>query len=90
MNFDEWWKDSNGALLTGQPAVMQLTFRKIAEKSWDTAVAAERERCAKLPRLPMPRVLASGTIAGKTIELRGWHTNDIEIWERQHGLKFGA
>lgn len=56
----------------------------------DAAQAAERERCAKLPRLPTPRVLASGTIAGKAIELRGWHTDDIEIWERQHGLKFGA
>ena len=53
-------------------------------------LAAERERCAKLPRLPTPRVLASGTIAGKAVELRGWHTDDIEIWERQHGLKFGA
>jgi hypothetical protein len=54
------------------------------------AVAAERERCAKLPRLPTPRLLASGTIAGKRVELHGWHTDDIEIWERQHGLKFGA
>lgn len=43
-----------------------------------------------LPALPKPRVLASGMIAGKAIELRGWHTDDIEIWERQHGLKFGA
>jgi hypothetical protein len=24
------------------------------------------------------------------VELHGWHTDDIEIWERQHGLKFGA
>ncbi len=45
---------------------------------------------ATLPALPKPRLLASGTIAGKAIELRGWHTDDIEIWERQHGLKFGA
>ena len=61
-----------------------------SQEAIDAAVAAERERCAKLPRLPTPRVLASGTIAGKAIELRGWHTDDIEIWERQHGLKFGA
>jgi len=54
------------------------------------ALAAERERCLKLPRLPTPRLLASGTIAGKRIELHGWHTEDIEIWQRQHGLKFGA
>jgi hypothetical protein len=52
--------------------------------------AAERERCSTLPRLPTPRLLASGTIAGKRIELHGWHTEDIEIWQRQHGLKFGA
>jgi hypothetical protein len=45
---------------------------------------------AALPRLPTPRLLASGTIAGKRIELHGWHTEDIEIWQRQHGLKFGA
>lgn len=43
-----------------------------------------------LPRLPTPRLLASGTLAGKRIELHGWHTDDIEIWERQHGLKFSA
>jgi hypothetical protein len=53
-------------------------------------LAAERERRVKLPRLPTPRLLASGTIAGKRIELHGWHTEDIEIWQRQHGLKFGA
>jgi len=45
---------------------------------------------AKLPRLPTPRLLASGAIAGKRVELHGWHIEDIEIWERQHGLKFGA
>lgn len=54
------------------------------------AVAAKRERRATLPRLPTPRLLASGTIAGKRVELHGWHTEDIEIWERQHGLKFRA
>ena len=62
----------------------------VTEPQPNAAVAEERERWTTLPRLPTPRVLASGTIAGKRIELRGWHTDDIEIWERQHGLKFGA
>jgi hypothetical protein len=62
----------------------------------DELIKAEREierlraMHAALPRLPTPRLLASGTIAGKRIELHGWHTEDIEIWQRQHGLKFGA
>ncbi len=59
-------------------------------KMMRAAVAAERERCSTLPRLPTPRLLASGTIAGKHIELHGWHTEDMEVWQRQHGLKFGA
>lgn len=45
---------------------------------------------AVLPALPKDRVLASGTIAGKHIELLGWHTDDLEIWARIHGFKFGA
>ena len=43
-----------------------------------------------LPRLPTPRLLASGMIAGKHIELRGWHTDDLDIWQRQHGRVFRA
>jgi hypothetical protein len=62
----------------------------------DELIKAEREierlraMHAALPRLPTPRLLASGTIAGKRIELHGWHTEDMEVWQRQHGLKFGA
>lgn len=60
------------------------------ERFAELVAAAERNRCAKLPALPRPRILASGTIAGRYIELRGWHTDDIEIWQRQHGMTFGA
>lgn len=68
-----------------QVALARIRCSVMQEEDGDDA-----KRVATLPALPKPRVLASGTIAGKAIELRGWHTDDIEIWERQHGLKFGA
>ena len=61
--------------------------RVIAERD---GLRVDAERLSRLPRLPTPRVLASGSTAGKRVELHGWHTDDIEIWERQHGIKFGA
>lgn len=63
---------------------------EFVRSSYDTGSFTPLYGPPLLPSLPKPRVLASGTIAGKAIELRGWHTDDIEIWERQHGLKFGA
>lgn len=77
--------------------IVELCKRRQAQGDHPTESIADAEvlenaivQLATLPALPKPRVLASGTIAGKAIELRGWHTEDIEIWERQHGLKFGA
>ncbi|KFB66860.1 hypothetical protein [Candidatus Accumulibacter vicinus] len=77
--------------------IVELCKQRQAQGDYPTEAIADAEvlenaivQLATLPALPKPRVLASGTIAGKAIELRGWHTEDIEIWERQHGLTFGA
>ena len=36
------------------------------------------------------KVLASGTISGKRVELKGWHEDDLKEWAEKHGFAFGA
>lgn len=95
---DEWFTEKFGMNFEGTSnrvvdhraealaAAAQVKSVTEVRPLFSVPIAPQRE----LPRLPTPRLLASGTIAGKRIELHGWHTNDIEIWERQHGLKFSA
>lgn len=43
-----------------------------------------------LPALPAAKVLASGTISGKRVELKGWHEDDLKAWAEKNGFVFGA
>ena len=83
----------------GDESGFYIPMRKTAKGNFTLAIYAAAPSAPSaqpvavprvLPALPKPRVLASGSIAGKHIELHGWHTDDIEIWQRQHGLTFGA
>lgn len=37
MNFDEWW-GKNWTRMTGQPAIMNLAFKEIAQNAWNAAL----------------------------------------------------
>lgn len=37
MNFDEWWSE-NWTRMTGQPAIMNLAFKEIAQNAWNAAI----------------------------------------------------
>ena len=43
-----------------------------------------------LPALPAAKVLASGTISGMRVELKGWHEDDLNAWAEKNGFVFGA
>lgn len=56
---------------------------------WLAGVKVENPR-RTLPALPAARVLASGTISGKHVELNGWHEDDLKAWAEKNGFVFGA
>jgi len=48
MTFDEWWS-KNWTCMTGQPAIMNLAFKEIAQNAWNAALEqAERKRQKKI------------------------------------------
>lgn len=92
------WAESAGVQFVSR-SYGQYTTGTVSRDALETLLANAlhagiehgRTQAAKvLPALPKPRLLASGNIAGKRIELHGWHTDDIESWQRQHGVTFGA
>lgn len=92
--FERWFSEAGkwSAAIERSGEGYRLAAAQSAWTAWQACwlrFSKEWSRPA-LPALPKPRVLASGTLAGKHVELRGWHVEDIEIWERMHGLKFGA
>lgn len=56
---------------------------------WLCSVTVENPR-RTLPALPTAKVLASGTISGKRVELNGWHEDDLKAWAEKNGFVFGA
>ena len=56
---------------------------------WLAGVKVENPR-RTLPALPAARVLASGKISGKHVELKGWHEDDLKAWAEKNGFVFGA
>ena len=44
MTFDEWWEEYWPT--PTEPSVCDAVLKDVAQKVWDAATAAERERCA--------------------------------------------
>ena len=46
MTFDEWWEEYWPT--PTEPSVCDAVLKDVAQKVWDAATAAERERCARV------------------------------------------
>lgn len=67
MTFDEWWAGEYGAVPDCHEGEM---LKGVAERAWEAAVAAERERCLRAVAEARERAEVGGRIAPGSESIR--------------------